>query len=221
MNDCNNSTASENTTLLAEADYDRAIEYALHRLYAELPPHLYYHSAWHTAADVLPAVRQLARFAGLPHADSRLLEVAAAYHDIGYVHSPVNHEEIGIEIMSHVLPDFGFQSEQVNRLAAMIRATRVPQSPTNPLEQLLADADLDSLGRCDFLHTCAALWREHAALGRPQGWSAWINSQLRFLRSHSYFTDTAKALRANGKRQNIEYLERLTQNNSDEPPPGV
>ncbi len=37
-------------------DYSGAVNYALHRLRTELPPHLLYHNAPHTEEDVLTAV---------------------------------------------------------------------------------------------------------------------------------------------------------------------
>ncbi len=40
-------------------------------------------------------------------------------------------------------------------------------------------------------------------------WQAWLESQLRFLQSHRYFTVAAQTLRQDGKLKNIELLERL------------
>lgn len=190
-------------------DFDSAIAHALERLRRELPPALTYHCAWHTEGDVLPAVRRLARLDGVAQTDQRLLEVAAAYHDIGHIRSPYHHEAIGVEIMSDALPRFGFSPAQIERVAAMILATRMPQSPINHLERLLADADLDVLGRADFFDTSKALWQELRTIGKPRGWAQWLQVQLRFLRVHRYFTATAQALRDEGKQRNIELLKRL------------
>jgi len=190
-------------------DYDGAIAYALGRLRNELPASLSYHCAWHTEGDVLPAVRRLAESAGKSRSDVRLLETGAAFHDLGHIHSSARHEAIGVEIAYEVLPRYGFSPVDIGRVAAMIMATRMPQSPNNSLEQLLADADLDSLGREDFLDISKALWQERVALGIPHSWPAWLELQLLFLRSHRYFTDAARALRDDGKQRNIELLETL------------
>lgn len=200
---------TDTTPMASEPNYEQAIEHALRRLQSESPPSLYYHCAWHTEGDVLPAVRRLAQLAGVAPHEQRLLEIGAAYHDIGHLRSWREHETISIEIMTDALPRFGFSPTDIQRVAAMILATRMPQSPTNEIEQLLADADLDVLGRPDFLDTSKALWRELTALGRDQNWTQWMESQLRFLRSHHYFTDAAKTLREPGKQQNIALLESL------------
>jgi len=196
-------------TAARQPDYDKAISFALERLHRELSPNLFYHCAAHTEEDVLPAVRRLAQLDGVTETETRLLEVAAAYHDIGHIRSPYRHEAIGVEIMSAALPNFGFGHADIERLSAMVMATRMPQSPNNHLERLLADADLDVLGRPDFFRTSKALWRELRAMGKPRGWSQWLQVQLRFLRTHRYFTATARALRHEGKQQNIGLLESL------------
>lgn len=193
----------------SQPDYDGAIAHALERLRNELPPTLFYHSAWHTEGDVLPAARRLARLAGVTQSELGLLEVATAYHDIGHIRGSVHHEAFGVEMMAEALPRYGFAPPQIERVASLIMATRMPQSPGNNLERLLADADLDVLGRADFLDTSKALRQELMALGKPRGWRQWLKSQLRFLRAHRYFTEFARALREDGKQQNIAMLEGL------------
>lgn len=206
----------DTTTTAQHPDYGQAVAYALDRLRRELPPTLSYHCAWHTEHDVLPAARRLGQLAGVTQTEQGILEVSAAYHDIGHIRISYGHEAISVEIMTEALPRFGFSAQEIERVAAMIMATRMPQSPKNELEQLLADADMDGLGRTDFLDTSKALWRESAALGRPQLWTQWLETQLRFLRSHRYFTTPARALREDGKQRNIAMLEQLIRDEHEE-----
>lgn len=197
------------TDALAEPDYAGAVAHALQRLRTELPPFFSYHDVGHTEHDVLPAVTRLARLAGLSDADRQLLEVAAAYHDLGHVQNHIGHEQIGVSVIDDVLPGFGFGARDIERISGMILATQLPQSPQNAHEALLADADLDSLGREDFFDTSEALWRERAALGYPVPWPEWLATQLAFLVSHRYFSDVARTLRDAGKQRNIALLEQL------------
>ena len=155
------------------------------------------------------AVVRLAQLSNLAEPDLHLLEVAAAFHDLGQIVTFLGHEQLGTEMMSEVLPQYGFSAGDIERVTGMILATRLPQSPQNEEQALLADADLDSLGREDFLATSKALWQEQAARGLIIPWQAWLESQLRFLQSHRYFTVAAQALRQDGKLKNIELLERL------------
>lgn len=195
-------------TLVSPSNYAQAIDYALLRLRNELPAYLCYHNVQHTAMDVLPAVRRLAKLDGLNHADAALLEVAAAYHDIGYVRRTEGHEAVSIVIMTEALPGFGFSSAQIDSIAIMILSTRSQQKPRNELACLLVDADLDCLGRPDFMATSTALWQEQNKLGFTSSWDDWLQAQLEFLRQHHYCTATARALRDVGKQKNIELLEK-------------
>lgn len=197
------------TASLSNPDYAGAVDYALNRLRTELPPGLSYHNAMHTEGDVLPAAVRLAKLSNLPEPDLHLLEVAAAFHDLGQIRAVLWHELIGAEIMSDVLPRFGFSPEQIERVTAMILATELPQTPLNEEQQMLCDADLDSLGREDFFATSKALWQERSACGIDIPWQTWLENQLKFIKGHEYFTPAARALRDEGKRRNIELLERL------------
>jgi predicted metal-dependent HD superfamily phosphohydrolase len=197
------------TTSLCVPDYAGAIAYALNRLRTELPPKLSYHNVMHTEGDVLPAAVRLAQLSDLPEVDIHLLEVAAAFHDLGQIRTVLGHELIGAEIMSDVLPRYGFSPEQIDRVTGMILATELPQTPLSEEEALLCDADLDSLGREDFFATSKALWQERKACGLDIPLQTWLETQLQFVRNHQYFTPAARALRDEGKRRNIELLERL------------
>jgi len=199
----------DETAETPEPDYEAAVAYALGRLRAELSPLFSYHDVSHTEHDVLPAVARLCRLGKYPEQTRHLLEVAAAFHDLGHVRNHIGHERIGVEVIDDVLPGFGFGDADIERVACMIMATRLPQSPTNDEQALLADADLDSLGRDDFLTTSEALWRERCALGHGVSWRDWMEHQLAFLRDHRYFTATARTLRDAGKQQNIALLEAM------------
>jgi len=198
-----------NITTTTDPDYAGAVAYALNRLRSELPAKLFYHDYKHTEEDVLPAVTRLAKLSHLAEAEIHLLEVAAAFHDIGQVSVTLGHEKLGTEIMSEVLPTFGFSPEEIERMTGMVLATELPQTPLNEEQALLADADLDSLGRADFFATSKALWQERAACGMDIPLQTWLETQLKFVRDHQYFTPAARALREEGKKRNIELLERL------------
>jgi predicted metal-dependent HD superfamily phosphohydrolase len=203
-------------------DYDQAIAYAINRLRRELPPRLTYHDLWHTQFDVLPAVARMGAINGLPHDDIRLMEVAAAFHDIGFVQTCEGHEAVGVQIARDVLPGFGFGARPIERIAGMILATRLPQSPQTLLEEIVVDADLDVLGRDDFFDRNELLRREMALSGDALSWRQWQEEQLRFLQEHTYFTPVARAMRNEGKRRHIEtikaWLRRDDSQNGSGPP---
>jgi uncharacterized protein len=188
-------------------DYEGAIRYAVSRLEQELSPDYAYHSVWHTRDEVMPAARRLSLMSGLSEEETRLAELGAAYHDLGFAVEPRDHERAGANTAAQVLPGFGFSSVQVAQVQGMILATRLPQSPSTPLEDVVVDADLDSLGRPDFPARSDALLRESRLFGSDYTAEEWHTRQLRFLLNHSYFTEAARELRNAGKQENIAWLQ--------------
>jgi uncharacterized protein len=203
-------------------NFDMAAEFARRRLDTRLPVYLYYHSAIHTGQDVVPATKRLAKMIGIEGDDLLLLLTGAWFHDLGFIlingdttaeyKSRVGeHEEASIAIARQVLPDFGYSSGEVEVVSGLILATKLPQTPHNQLEELMADADLDSIGREDFWKVSFRLQAELAAFGMPTDEATWYERQLKFLKSHSYFTAAAIQLRRKGKLLNIAELEKRLQ----------
>jgi uncharacterized protein len=189
--------------------YERAKRYALRRLERELPPVLTYHCLQHTRDDVVPAAGRLAALEGVEGEPLLLLLTAAYYHDIGFVERCTDHEAIGVQIAAKVLSHFGFSSAEIEVISGIIMATRLPQSPSTLLEEIMVDADLDVLGRDDFWPLNRALRAEMAALGQSMTDEEWYRSQVEFVQTHRYFTAAARTLRDQGKRRNLEELSAV------------
>jgi uncharacterized protein len=189
-------------------DIEQACAYALGRLAHELSPKLHFHSLTHTRDDVVPAALRLAAQLDIDCDDTRLLRTAACYHDIGFIERRDGHEDVSARIAAATLPNYGYSSEQVACIVGMIRATKLPQKPTNLLEQIMADADLDSLGRADFFIRNQALRDELAAFDHVMSDALWYRTKLNFLRSHHYWTAEAASLRGPAKKQHIDELIR-------------
>jgi uncharacterized protein len=136
-----------------------------------------------------------------------LLRTAAWFHDAGFIVQGANHEAIGAELAAQALPALGYTLGQIAAVQGMIMATRLPQSPCNLLEQIIADADLDLLGCDEFMERNQDLRAEMAAYGQTMGDHEWLSSQLDFLCSHVYFTASATALRSDGKLRNAQLLQ--------------
>jgi uncharacterized protein len=94
-------------------------------------------------------------------------------------------------------------------IAGMIMATQLPQSPHDLLEEIMADADLDVLGRDDFFPRHDALRAELAASGEPMTDGQWYGRQLKFIQAHRYWTAAARTLRDARKQENIAAMTRL------------
>ncbi len=194
-----------------QPDFERARQYALERLARELPPTMAYHSLAHTRDEVGPAVERLAALEGIAGEPLLLLRTAAVFHDIGFVERRAGHEAASARIAARVLPGFGYNPAQVRAVCGMILATEVGREPTSHLEQILADADLDVLGRADFAARSRDLRAELEAHEGPISDEEWYQKQLVLLEMHRYHTASARALREAGKQQNLAEVRALRQ----------
>lgn len=186
---------------------EQAGEFILNKLEKELPETYYYHNVDHTR-DVYAAAKMIGEAENISDGDMQLLLTAACYHDSGYLNTRYEHEEESCRIAQEHLPRFGFKPADIKRICGMIMATRIPQSPKNHLEQILADADLDYLGRGDFFKTGDKFYRELGLTDRDE----WNRIQLKFLNGHKYFTQTALNLRGAKRQENLEKVKALLHN---------
>ena len=89
----------------------------------------------------------------------------------------------------------------------MIMATRIPQSPTNLLEQIICDADLDYLGRNDFTPISENLYKEFMTFQIIPDNIVWDHIQIKFFESHHYFTKSAFDKRNEIKLKHLAMLK--------------
>lgn len=199
---------------MKKVDFDQARHFALDQLEHNLSPKFLYHSLVHTRDDVVFATERLAMRCKITGVDLTLLLTAAYFHDLGFTRLAGvdprgnQHELISAQFAKEVLPAFGYREKHVEAICSMIMATRLPQSPVNLLEEILADADLDSLGREDFWQRSQALRDEIAAFGANTTDLEWYQGQFNFLASHRYFTAEARLLRNAQKQENVEEIIR-------------
>jgi uncharacterized protein len=192
--------------------FKQAGNFITNKLKKELSANYIYHNIDHTN-DVYQAAESIGKQEGISANDMELLLTAAAYHDSGFLKFNNGHEEESCRIAAEALPSFGYTEHDINLICGMIRATRIPQTPNTLLERILADADLDYLGRNDFFEIGDRLFNELKLTGKVDDKTAWNKLQLDFITNHSYFTQTAINLRQAKKQANIAQIriQLLTQ----------
>jgi HD superfamily phosphodiesterase len=143
-----------------------------------------------------------------------LIETAAFYHDAGMMVSYNDHETQSVLIAGKMLPSFGYSLQDIDEIAGLILVTKLPQMPATLPEQILCDADLDSLGRDDFFLESFKLqleWKLNRICKTTL--EEWLKFENKFFINHEYFTQSGKALRQEQKMKNLleitSILERL------------
>ncbi len=188
-------------------------KFILKKLEDELPGHLTYHSVDHVK-DVYKSCKKIANKEGVSEEDLRLLLTAVLFHDAGFLVQAQDHEAISCNIAREYLPAFGYDASEIERICGMIMATKIPQTPHNILEAIIADADLDYLGRNDFYEIGQRLYDELVHTGVVSNGREWNELQERFLENHHYFTATSIRLRQGKKAR---YLKEIKQQLSEIP----
>ena len=181
-------------------------EHVFGRLRNELSPALSYH-CWQHTADVRQAAVLYSELEGLSPEDRELVEIAAIYHDSGFMTTTKEHEAQSCLIARAELPGFGLHQDQIEKICTIIMATRLPQVAATPAEMVLADADLDYLGRSDYFTISALLIQEWQHNGMDIDHARWRSIQIEFLSKHNYFTKSAKQLRDAQKAANLEQIK--------------
>jgi len=108
-----------------------------------------------------------------------------------------------------MLPQYGYSPDQVERICSVIMATKLPPKPSNLLESIICDSDLDYLGRSDFIPVSNTLFEELKAQNKMGSLNDWNKLQIKFISGHQYFTKTARNLREVNKQLQIERLQGL------------
>jgi adenylate cyclase len=183
-------------------------EIILDKLEMDLPGHLFYHNVKHTV-DVVTEVELIGWAEGCSDEEILLLKTAALFHDAGHIVAYDNHEFYSTEIARKMLPEFNYTSDQIEKICAIIMSTKLPPKPTNLLENIICDSDLDYLGRSDFIPVSNTLYEELKAQNKMGSLNEWNKIQVKFISGHQYFTKTARRLREVNKQLQIERIQSI------------
>ena len=194
----------------AKADILRQAKAYITTLFEEkLPQQLVYHSLKHTINTVKEA-RALAGASDLDAADMEALELAAWFHDTGYLDTYDGHEYRSMERAGQWLHAQGYPAGRIALVQDLIRATHRNEPRETELQQLLVDADLSSLGREDFFATGELLRAEwETTQGRTYSNTEWAETQLDFLLTAKFRTDAAKARYGDQYKANIKEQKNI------------
>ena len=153
----------------------------------KLSPFYYYHNHEHTLY-VMDRAIEIGQHENCTEKEIDLLTTAALWHDTGFINTYSKHEEESCVLARQYLPAFGYSADEINSICGMIMATRLPQSPQNKLEAIVADADLEYLGTPLAGKGADRLFKELHYLNPSLTKEQWYKTQVSFLQNHQYFT---------------------------------
>lgn len=180
-------------------------------------PKLVYHNLAHTLS-VVNDTMQIANHYQLDEKDFFIVVTAAWFHDTGYFEDPNYHEQKSADLAVAFLKTIKVDSDTTDQVVKAILSTKMPQKPTNLIENIICDGDLFHLGTEDFREKGKLMHKEVEFLYTIHiSKKEWLKKDLLFLESHQYHTDYCNLLLNDQKLKNIEKLKsRLNANNKVE-----
>lgn len=173
-----------------------------------MPAFMVFHDLEHTLSVTRMSVT-IARASGLSEEDTRLVEVAALFHDTGYAIDPRQHEQRSAELAEKFLRDSGASKRDIARVRSLILGTRLASTPRSMAQRVLRDADSAKAGQADFLAKSERLRTEIATLsGTLPEAAAWRSINLSYLRAHRFHTPYAQKRFQGQKLLNLKALEK-------------
>lgn len=180
---------ADTTKILGEV-----VPYVFNLLRDKLSPRYLYHNFYHTS-EIVKSCKELGKLAGLSPDELEILELAAWFHDTGFINGYKNHEAESMRIAEDFLTEAGYDNEKTAKVLSCIKATSRSEKPTGRLEMLLCDADFSHTGDKEFGSKAALLKLEWENFGMSNcSEQEWDKNQLQFLTSVSYYTREAEDL---------------------------
>lgn len=188
---------------------DKAEEYVLSILYKKSPQEDVYHDVSHTQ-EVILSSKTIGRAEKLSDSDMEIVQLAACFHDLGYVDTSNGHEEKSANYAREFLQNENYPLKKIEIVCGCILATKVPQKPKNKLEEVLCDADLSHLGKKNFINRNDLFRLEFEFhFGRSLSEQEWLEKSIEFISSHRFFTDYAKRVFEPLKLKHLNELKRM------------
>ncbi len=188
---------------------DRSKEYVESFLEQNLSDEIFYHDLEHTH-EVVKAADEIGRASGLTDDQLETVLIAAWFHDTGYFKGKINHEKESKNIAEEFLRDQGINEKKVTEVGGCIIATKIPQRPTNLMEEVLCDADLYHLSTSEFFRKSELLRKEFSLTGNNEiKDKEWLKANIKFLKKHTFFTDYAREKLYPHKKKNLKKLKSI------------
>jgi uncharacterized protein len=190
---------------MMKPDFDVLYQAVTNKLSNELQHYYTYHDVEHTKY-VVSKVLEIGTAEGLSEEELYLTQVAALYHDTGFLIDKTEHEALGCQIIAEELSSQGFSQQEIEMMQGMIMATRIPQKPQTLLEQVLADADLEYLGGDQYDEISTLLYKELLHFNPGLSEKDWLRIQIQFMESHDFHTSYCMRMKSYMKSRILHQL---------------
>lgn len=158
--------------------------------------------------NVCTQTELISRAEGLGDEDNLLLRTAAIFLNVGYVLDYEKREEAVLQFIDEELPRFRYSESQIKIIKALVTSDYDPESE-DLKTRILHDANMDYLGRVDFIQRSTDLMEEMNRYNKQVTAEQWFAAQAKLLREHAFMTKTACMLRSVPAEEQIQRIQKL------------
>jgi len=182
-------------------------KYVFSLLNTDLDRKFVYHNLAHTQR-VVKSIKELTESLKIDEVEAENLEIAAWFHDTGFVKGTENHEEKSVQIASVFLKENKVTAKRIKEISALILVTKMGSQPKNELEKIIVDADCSHLASKDFFDYTYLLRKEWELTGFKNVSDAdWVAENIDFFtQKHRFNTEYALKSWTKGKQKNLSKL---------------
>jgi len=186
-----------------------ASEFVTNLLSENLPKEYTYHNLIH-AQEVFKAVTELGENSGLPVEELEVIQVAAWFHDTGFIKGYLDHEYNSADIAKEFLGNIGYPDKKIDRVNDIIIITEMGTAPASLSGKIIKDADILHIGKEVFYSKCLSLKSELESIDHKKFTDLeWLQSSLDFINRTSFFTEYAISKYEEGRQENIFRLNEM------------
>ncbi len=191
-------------------------DYVSSLLTTRTPIENFYHDVNHTKEVVRSAI-EIGIGEKLSEDELEMVQIAAWFHDVGYIEKTAGHEKVSVEYAKEFLTKLQYPSNNIEIIIEAILATKIPQKPKNKFDKILSDADLIHLGKEIFFDRNNKYRVEFENyLGHKLSERDWLTKTIDFVNDQNFHTNYARRNFSDQKKENLrmlnEQLQRITNN---------
>jgi uncharacterized protein len=179
------------------------------QLFETHPDSFLYHNLQHTK-DVVDMVKDISENSGTNEEQEEVLLIAAWFHDTGYPHNILHHEEKSAEIAQEYLERVSFPAAKIKTVKELILSTRIPQNPGTLTEKIICDADIAYIGHDDFINRISSLRDEWVqTIKKTFTDEEWIKQNIDFIEANFFHTEYARQKFGEARKKNLSLLKQI------------
>lgn len=158
----------------------------------KLSENLLYHNLSHTN-EVAEISKELGEISKLSDSELEMLQLAAWFHDTGYIKKYNGHEEESLKYAKEFMDGEDYDEKKQKEVERLIKSTIKGHNPQDLLEEILHDADMAHIGRKRFFRKGELLRVElENFLDESYSELEWEKKQYQFLINNNFITKAGK-----------------------------